>query len=110
MANLMTIDLSQMTRKDLLQLEHDVSAALKDAEARELSEARKAIELTAAEYGYSVDELLGKASKTSDKKGKAVAKYRNPENPAETWTGRGRKPHWLHEALTKGFDIADLEI
>ncbi len=106
----MKIDLSQMTRKDLLQLEQDVKAAFKNAEARELSEARKAIELTAAEYGYSVDELLGKGPKTSDKKTKAVAKYRNPENHEETWTGRGRKPHWLHEALTKGLDISDLEI
>ena len=105
----MKINLSEMTRKELLQLQQDVSIALKDAEQRELTEARKAIEEAAAEYGYSIDEVLGNMGK-GGKRAKAAAKYRNPENPEETWTGRGRKPHWIHAALTNGLDISDLEI
>jgi len=32
----------------------------------------------------------------------AVApKYRNPENPAQTWSGRGKHPVWFDEALKK---------
>jgi DNA-binding protein H-NS len=30
------------------------------------------------------------------------AKYRNPENEAETWTGRGHRPKWLKAALAAG--------
>ena len=29
-------------------------------------------------------------------------KYRNPENPAETWAGRGLKPRWLVAAVKSG--------
>lgn len=27
-----------------------------------------------------------------------VPKYRNPANPEQTWTGRGKKPGWLKQA------------
>src|SRR4051794_12275797 len=32
-------------------------------------------------------------------RGKVAPKYRNPDNPAETWTGRGRQPRWVQAAL-----------
>jgi DNA-binding protein H-NS len=34
--------------------------------------------------------------------GKIAPKYRNPENPSETWAGRGLKPRWLAAALKSG--------
>ncbi len=43
----------------------------------------------------------------SEKRGPA---YRNPRNSAETWTGRGRQPKWLREALARGMRLADLAI
>ena len=37
------------------------------------------------------------------RRGGAVApKYRNPDNPAETWAGRGLKPRWLTAAMKGG--------
>lgn len=33
---------------------------------------------------------------------KVAAKYRNPSNPQETWTGRGINPRWMTELLAKG--------
>jgi len=35
-------------------------------------------------------------------KPKLAPKYRNPENSSETWTGRGRTPLWLADALARG--------
>ncbi|MCF6430783.1 MULTISPECIES: H-NS histone family protein [unclassified Leisingera] len=105
----MTLDLSAMTRKELLQLQSDVEEALRTAELRERQEALKAAEEAAAKYGFSLDEIAG-ASRQGVKKNKAAPKYRNPSNHDETWTGRGRKPHWVHAALTAGMDISDLEI
>jgi DNA-binding protein H-NS len=29
-------------------------------------------------------------------------KYRNPDNPSETWAGRGLKPRWLTAAIKAG--------
>jgi DNA-binding protein H-NS len=38
------------------------------------------------------------------------AKYNNPDNPAETWAGRGRKPKWVEEKLATGSSLDDLLI
>jgi DNA-binding protein H-NS len=37
-------------------------------------------------------------------------KYRNPENPAETWAGRGLRPRWLVAALKGGKKVEDFAI
>ena len=37
-------------------------------------------------------------------------KYRHPDDPDLTWSGRGRRPHWLTEALEAGHDLDDLKI
>jgi len=42
----------------------------------------------------------------------AGPRYRNPENAAETWSGRGKPPAWIESALAAGkslesFAIAD---
>jgi DNA-binding protein H-NS len=42
----------------------------------------------------------------SGRRGKKVApKYQNPDNPSETWTGRGRKPLWLVAKLGRSGKI-----
>jgi DNA-binding protein H-NS len=35
-------------------------------------------------------------------RGAVAPKYRNPENPSETWAGRGLKPRWLAIAIKSG--------
>jgi|SRR5262249_16233789 len=43
-------------------------------------------------------------------RGAVPPKYRNPENPAETWAGRGLKPRWLAAALKQGKKLEDFSI
>lgn len=105
----MGINLEEMSRKELLSLRDNVEKALRNAEKRERKEALKAAEKAAAEFGFSLSELSDDAPRTA-KGTKAKAKYRNPADPAQTWTGRGRKPQWIHDALKSGADISDLEI
>jgi DNA-binding protein H-NS len=44
------------------------------------------------------------------RRGPVAAKYRNPDNPAETWAGRGLKPRWLAAALKGGKKLEDFAI
>ena len=37
-------------------------------------------------------------------------KFRNPKQPSETWTGRGKKPCWLTAQLKSGKPIDDFRI
>jgi DNA-binding protein H-NS len=43
-------------------------------------------------------------------RGKVAPKFRNPENPSETWAGRGLKPRWLAAAIKSGKKLDDFRI
>ena len=34
--------------------------------------------------------------------------YRNPRNAAQTWSGRGKQPSWILDAMTQGLSLEDL--
>jgi DNA-binding protein H-NS len=106
----MAIDLKPLSRKELVKLQQDVAKALKDAEIRDLREARKAAERAVSEFGFSLDEISGGKLPARKTKTAGAAKYRNPNNPDQTWSGRGRRPGWMVEAINAGVDPATLEI
>jgi DNA-binding protein H-NS len=39
-----------------------------------------------------------------------LPQYRNPDEPSETWTGRGKRPRWLVAQLKSGGRIEDFRI
>jgi DNA-binding protein H-NS len=39
-----------------------------------------------------------------------LPKYRNPQQPSETWTGRGKQPRWLEAQLKSGKRLDDFRI
>ena len=100
--------LDKMTVAELKKLQGNVETAIRERQKKDLMDAKAAAERAAAEFGFSLAEIMS-APKASNKP-KASPKYRNPENAAQTWTGRGRKPQWLVDALKAGTDIAALEI
>jgi len=40
----------------------------------------------------------------------AKPKYQNPNNPAQTWSGRGKTPLWVRRSLARGKSLEDLLI
>jgi DNA-binding protein H-NS len=51
----------------------------------------------AKKNGFDIHELFRKGRS----RGKVAAKYRDPNNRSNAWTGRGRMPRWM-AAATKG--------
>jgi DNA-binding protein H-NS len=41
---------------------------------------------------------------------RVLPKYRNPDEPSETWSGRGKTPRWLAAALKTGHTIDEFAI
>ena len=41
---------------------------------------------------------------------RVLPKYRNPDQPSETWSGRGKQPRWLTTQLRSGKRIEDFLI
>ena len=97
----MAVDVSSLNRKELEKLQADVEKALRQVSKTELKEARKAAEKAAAEFGYTLAEVTTNGGKVVQKQASA-AKFANPDNPDQTWSGRGRQPQWYKDALSNG--------
>jgi len=62
--------------------------------------------------GYSFDDIFGsaKGGKTRRSGGTVAPKYRNPADPEQVWSGRGKRPRWFNDALKAGKKEKDLAI
>lgn len=116
----MAFDLKGFSQKDLDSL---INQAQKQKTAltkrKPVAGVRKKLTALAKAEGYTIAELFGgakaatggKAAKASKTAGRKVApKYRNPANPKETWTGRGKQPRWLAEQVKKGKKVEEFLI
>lgn len=101
-------DLEVLSLTELKRLQKDIAKAISTFEDRQKAEARVEVEALAKEMGFSLTELVGTNAKTT--RAPAPAKFRHPENPALTWSGRGRKPRWFVDALAAGKTEDDLTI
>lgn len=106
----MSIELEGLSLKELKKLERDVVAAIASYETRVRAQALAELDAKARELGFTLAELTGTSVATKAKRAPAKAKYANPANPAETWSGRGRKPAWFDEALAQGASPTTLSV
>ncbi len=104
------IDLSSLTLDELKKLQKDVNKAVETYEDRRKQEARSAAEAVAREMGFSLSELTHGSGKKGKTKTPNPPKYRHPENPSLTWSGRGRQPAWIKEALENGTSLDEFLI
>src|SRR3954467_6140397 len=97
----------------------EVMARVKEALQERFTGGVQEFRELAREAGYTV--TLHKIGKEEGRQSKRVAsqedrrrgvspKYHNPDNPEETWAGRGRKPKWVEERLESGSSLDDLLI
>lgn len=102
-----TIDLDRMSLDELKKLKKDVEKAIDSFEERRKAEVAAELDALARERGYTLADL---STAPRRRKKPVPPKYRHPENSEITWSGRGRKPKWVVEALNKGKSLDDLKI
>jgi DNA-binding protein H-NS len=113
-------NLEGMDEAQLRDLIRRAEMALRDRGAKRLEELRSlareaGFEVTLAKIGVETGRRRrgkGKSGKGGvDRRRKPVQpKYRNPDNPSETWSGRGRKPKWVQMALAQDRKLEDFSI
>ncbi|PPE68443.1 H-NS histone family protein [Caldimonas thermodepolymerans] len=99
------------TYQELLAQKAELEKQIENARKQEIADAIAQIRSLMAQYGLTLADLGSKVGgKSSSTKGSKVApKYRNKET-GETWTGRGRQPKWVEQALASGKTLEDLAI
>lgn len=104
----MELDLDKLSLRELRDLRNKLDKAISTFEDRRKRDAIAAAEAALREFGYSFADVADASAKIG--RGKVAAKYVNPDDSNATWTGRGRKPLWVIDALNSGKTLADLEI
>ena len=104
------IDLKGLNVDQLSELVGKVQTEMASREKRRRQELRAELERRVAAEGYKMGDIfpeLGTSAPAGRRRRKMPAKYRNPQNPEETWTGIGRSPKWVQEILSeRGIDMA----
>jgi DNA-binding protein H-NS len=107
----MAIDLEKLSPEELNQLIIKAEQQKNKLHRERISDVRKKLTDMAKSEGYTIEELFGSGGRAPRKSGgKVPPKYRNPADPAQTWTGRGKRPRWFNDALAQGKKESDLLI
>lgn len=102
------IDLNAKSSSELRELKAQVDQAIEAKLEKEVDEVREYVKGKAAELGVTIEQILGGKGRKGKKH--TTPKYRNPKNPEQVWSGRGRRPVWVNEHLEGGGSPEDLEI
>jgi DNA-binding protein H-NS len=102
------INYNELTLEQLKEINRKSAAAIAAFESRRKKEAvAKATEIAKAAGFSSLKDML---SAEPAKSRETEPKYRHPENPELTWSGRGRKPNWIADAVEAGKSLEDFKI
>jgi DNA-binding protein H-NS len=103
--------IEKMSFDELINVRTQVDSLLRGKQSEKRKLLLDEFRAKARESGLSLDEVVtasrgrGPAKKDSvlgRPKKQYKAKYQNPANPNETWTGLGKHPRWLREKLEAG--------
>jgi DNA-binding protein H-NS len=98
--------LKTMSVERLRDLKGQVEAAI----GVKIGERRRELESKLSQLAHVDGRRTGIKSARGGRRGVVAPKYRNPNNPAETWAGRGLKPRWMAAALKSGKKVDDFLI
>ncbi len=93
-----------LSTSDLHQMKAEIEKELdtRNSKLQVIEEVKK----LAASKGIRIEELFSEfgAMKTKSKRelGPAPIRFRHPHHPAFTWSGRGKRPNWMKDALSNG--------
>lgn len=107
------IDLGAMSTDEMWQLHTEIGQLLSvrlNSEKRELEKRlarlRRDYELPQVEAA----QLERSPPRERRRYPQVLPKYQNPDEPSETWSGRGKQPRWLTQALKTGHTIDEFVI
>jgi DNA-binding protein H-NS len=108
------VNLDTMSAEEMWELHGEISRALSvrlTSEKRKLEERLGLLhrdrEAPSLNFSHGMKELPPVPRR---KYPRVYPKYQNPEEPSETWSGRGKTPQWFKAALQKGHKPEDFAI
>jgi DNA-binding protein H-NS len=89
------------TLQELIQQRDELNARIEAMQQELRAEILAEIRATMREFQIRIEDLATSGRSAQREKVKGDPKYRNPAT-GQTWTGRGKRPQWIHDALADG--------
>ena len=99
-------NIKSMSIDKLVQLRDQIDSTL----SSKVTEERRTLEAQLSQLSRFGGGGSRSAGMRAGSRGKVAPKYRNPDNPSETWAGRGLKPRWLTAAIVAGKKLEHFSI
>ena len=105
-------EISKLSVEELKRLQVEAEALIVSKKDQAIEDAYDQIVAIADGLGFSIEELLelGEQKRKKTTRKAVEPRYRNKNNPEDTWTGRGKQPRWLVAELEKGAKLEDFLI
>jgi DNA-binding protein H-NS len=96
------IDLNSMSIEELWALHEEIASILTAKMEAEKLKLQKRLE--------QIERKRAAEAPERRKYPKVYPKFRNPDPPHQTWSGRGHQPHWMRKLLAEGKTTDDLRV
>ena len=105
-------DISNLSVEELKRLQAEAELLIASKKDQAIEDAYTQIMTIADNVGLSIEQILefGTQKRKKSTRKAVEPRYRNKNNPSDTWTGRGKQPRWLVAELEKGAQLADFLI
>ncbi|WP_369625327.1 H-NS family nucleoid-associated regulatory protein [Marinobacterium sp. BA1] len=106
-----TPDLTRIPSTDLERIQHQLNQEITQRKKREISRLRRDISNVATRLNIPLQPLIEAViqkvahdtSVSASSRSRATTVYQNPDNPSQTWVGRGRPPRWYSALIDQGY-------
>jgi DNA-binding protein H-NS len=97
-------EIKSLSIEELWLLHEEITAMLTERIAAEKKQLEERLRLLARSH------VEHKGSKHRRPYPPVLPKFRNPDEPSETWAGRGKQPRWVRKQLRSGKRMDDFRI
>ena len=107
------LDIEAMSTDEMWRLHVEIGRVLSVRLTSEKRELEKRLDRLHRENGMPQTKaaVAGQTTRRERRRyPRVLPKYQNPNEPSETWSGRGKQPRWLTAALKTGHTIEDFVI
>jgi DNA-binding protein H-NS len=106
----MAVDIKNLNHNQLNDLIGKAQQRQQELRKEKVVKLREKVHAMIKAEGYSFEDIFGSTRAKRRSTGTVPPKYRNPANPEQTWSGRGKRPRWFNDALKAGKKEKDLAI
>lgn len=107
----MSTNIDNLDIDQLQELQKKTAKLIEKKQRENVDQAYHQLLVIAENVGMSLEALIEHGQQQQPSAKRTVApRYRDLNDTAQTWTGRGKKPRWVVDALAQGKTLEDLAI